>query len=303
MNSMNRLTLEFGRVARRTWSCLPLVAVMVCAGATQAFGQLVFEPIENTLPTGIRFEFSGLDAPGSTIIAHRFDAAGNEIPDTIGVAWTWDYLNTTAGFDQLRLLIPGDSRVPQLLFWKDTAYSDPSELPTPGALATMADMGMPVTEFSYDPTTLSGTITFGTIVGIPCESFQVSDFGQPMGKKKKLGSTLPVKFQLAFDGGEITSQEELDQILIDNGGAPACPTIVIYDVTDEANALNIELPEELGNVGEGGDLGTCFRYSAPNWIFNLKLDSSVFNPTSSYLVEVEIGDCLFQPGNELFQTK
>ena len=137
----------------------------------------------------------------------------------------------------------------------------------------------------------------------PCDHFTTTDFGPPMGKKKKVGSTIPIKFQLFYDGTEIRSQDQLDTTLTESCQDPACPEIVISDVTTEANAIELQLPEDLDNVGEGGDLGECFRYSALNWIYKLKLDSQIFRANSTYLVEVEIGECLLTPGNEVFQTK
>ncbi len=137
----------------------------------------------------------------------------------------------------------------------------------------------------------------------PCKRFSLTDFGAPMGKKKKLGATIPVKFQLFFDGVEILSQEGLDIVLKENGCEPACPEIGIFDLTDEAKAVGIELTEDLTNVGEGGDLGFCFRYSAPNWIFNLGLPEDVFFSSTTYGVEVIIGNCILRPGNEIFQIK
>ena len=74
-------------------------------------------------------------------------------------------------------------------------------------------------------------------------------------------------------------------------------------MTDLANELGVDLPEDLTNVGEGGDLGFCFRFSDGNWIFNLELPKDTFFSGRTYLVEVEIGDCVFSPGNELFQFK
>jgi|GEM_PF-4523434 len=137
----------------------------------------------------------------------------------------------------------------------------------------------------------------------PCKRFRLTDFGSPMGKKKKLGSTMPVKFQLYFDGVEILSQEELDRVLKEHGCEPACPEISVFDLTADADALGIRLPEDLTNVGEGGDLGFCFRYSAPNWVFNLGLPDSVFFSGTTYGVEVIIGNCILRPGNEIFQIK
>ena len=124
-----------------------------------------------------------------------------------------------------------------------------------------------------------------------------------MGKKKKVGSTLPVKFQLFIEDVEITSQEQLNDVLASIGCNASCPEIVIFDVTDAINDLEIDLPEDLNNVGEGGDLGTCFRFSDGRWIYNLKLDSEAFPSERSYLVDVRIGGSLLSPGNALFQTK
>jgi hypothetical protein len=142
----------------------------------------------------------------------------------------------------------------------------------------------------------------------PCEHFTTSDFGPPMGKKKQLGSTLPVKFQLFFDDDndpdtppiEVAGQEQLNQILTQNGCQPDSPRIRIYDVTEK---LDVDLPEDEGNVGEGGDLGDAFRYSDGNWIFNLKLPNDLFFSGREYKVTVGLGECELTPGNNLFEIK
>ncbi len=145
-------------------------------------------------------------------------------------------------------------------------------------------------------------VVINTVPLCPCDLIAMSDFGAPMGKKKKLGSTIPVKFQMFLDDIEIKSQGDLDLLLELAGCDKACPEILITDVTDPANEVGLELPED-ANVGEGGDLGFCFRYSDGNWIYNLKLPKDKFFSDRTYLVEVEIGDCIFMPGNGLFQIK
>ena len=87
------------------------------------------------------------------------------------------------------------------------------------------------------------------------------------------------------------------------GCDPACPEILVTDVTDPANEWGVDLPEDLTNVGGGGDLGFCFRFSDGNWIFNLELPKNTFYSGRTYLVEVDIGECILMPGNELFQIK
>ncbi len=138
---------------------------------------------------------------------------------------------------------------------------------------------------------------------LPCP-FTVSDFEAPMGKKKKIGSTLPVKFQLIFEDIPIQSQEELNAALEASDRVPACPEISLFDVTDLANQCGIELPDDETNVGEGGDLGFCFRFADDGTcIYNLRLTNPPFLPDGSYEVQVRIGDCILKPGNGLFQTK
>ena len=133
----------------------------------------------------------------------------------------------------------------------------------------------------------------------PLNPFTVSDFKAPMGSKKKLGSTLPVKFQL-FDGDvEMQTPDQIGQAL--GLGSPVSPRILLYDETDLANELGLDLPED-GNVGEGGELGDCFRYSDGNWIFNLRLNAPIYAP-ASFVVKVKIGDIILEPGNDMFQTK
>jgi hypothetical protein len=143
---------------------------------------------------------------------------------------------------------------------------------------------------------------------IPCP-FTASDFEPPMGKKRKLGSTLPIKFQLYFEDVPITSQDELDAALESIGKEPACPKLDIYDVTDIAEDGGLELPEDLtplegipDNVGDGAT--DCFRFTDEGTcIYNLKLDGPPFAAKSTYMVEVTIGDCVLEFGNPVFQTK
>ncbi len=51
--------------------------------------------------------------------------------------------------------------------------------------------------------------------------------------------------------------------------------------------------------------GCRYSYSAPNWIYNLRLtpDEPAEFETGCYLVEVLIGDCLITPGNDVFDIK
>ncbi len=145
---------------------------------------------------------------------------------------------------------------------------------------------------------------FSSTVVCPCDSFTTSDFGPPMGKKKKLGSTLPVKFQLFYDDPdddpdagpvEVAGQDQLNVIL--GACGPACQKIKLYDVSVAAEQVGLELPADGDNVGEGGDLGNCFRYTDGNWIYNLRLEDPLFKKGGTYLVEVEIGQCTLRPGN------
>jgi len=133
----------------------------------------------------------------------------------------------------------------------------------------------------------------------PVNPFALSDFKEPMGLKKKLGSTLPVKFQLFQGDAEVQTPEQIGQALgLDTA---VWPRILLYDATDLATELGIDLPED-GNVGEGGDLGDCFRSSDGNWIFNLRLNAPIYAP-GSFLVKVKVGDIILEPGNGMFQTK
>jgi hypothetical protein len=146
-----------------------------------------------------------------------------------------------------------------------------------------------------------------SVIPGPCR-FTTSDFGEPMGKKKQLGSTLPVKFVLYYDHDgnpgtapiEVAGQQQLNAILETMGLQPDSPRIRIYDMTGQ---LNIDLPEDQGNVGEGGDLGDAFRYSDGNWIFNLGLPNDIFYSGRQYKVTVGLGEWELTPGNNLFEIK
>jgi hypothetical protein len=140
----------------------------------------------------------------------------------------------------------------------------------------------------------------GYIVEYEPPLFAASDFADPMGKKKKLGSTLPVKFQLFVGDDEMQSPEEIGQAL--GLSEPVSPRILVYDVSTEAQEVGLELPVD-DNVGEGGDLGDCFRYADGSWIFNLRISSPSFASAGTYVVNVEVGDMVLEPGNNVFQVK
>jgi len=148
----------------------------------------------------------------------------------------------------------------------------------------------------------------GRIIRFAPLSFNASNFEPPMGKTKKVGSTLPIKFQLyTADGLPIVSQESLDAVLAASASESDCPHLRIYDVSEFGDLL--DLPEDLtdyqvddlpDNVG-GGD---CFRFTDEGkCIYNLWLDPHEFDANSAYLVEVVIGSVTVKPGNSFFQTK
>ena len=125
----------------------------------------------------------------------------------------------------------------------------------------------------------------------PCHLFTTSDFAKPMGNKKKLGQTLKVKFQFSFDGVEITSQDQLDQVLVEHGCEPACPEIRITDITGPTEIVTL------------ADKDICFLFKPPKWLFSLQLSDETFVPGHLYRVEVQLGDCLLTRGNNQFETK
>jgi hypothetical protein len=116
-----------------------------------------------------------------------------------------------------------------------------------------------------------------------------------------------VKFRLFYDAGgpapvEVTSQQQLNTILQQNGAQPAAPRILVYDVTDLADEVGFELPEDAGDIFGANDATGEFRYEDGNWIYNLRLNSW-FSSGGTYWVEVGIGDFTLKPDNQLFQTK
>jgi hypothetical protein len=133
-----------------------------------------------------------------------------------------------------------------------------------------------------------------------CERFTTSDFGRPMGKKKKFGSIIPVRFRLFFDDNEITSQEQLDSALNESGCAASCPKILIVDITDGDGG--VDLPEDLDDSATDADDSDCFQYADGNWILKLRLGSQ-FQAGRTYRVEVQLSDCVLTPQNNTFQTK
>jgi hypothetical protein len=134
----------------------------------------------------------------------------------------------------------------------------------------------------------------------PCEAWSVSSFGPPMGGKTTLRSTLPVKFELFFNGAKVITQEQLDQILADNGCAPAAPTLTIYECAAESVLAVDGIAPNVGDVREAN----AFRAADGKWIYNLRLDPKTFSRGKTYLAEVSIGDCTFVgQENSVFQVK
>lgn len=123
------------------------------------------------------------------------------------------------------------------------------------------------------------------------QSLYASKFGPPMGKVKKTGSTLPVKFSLFLGETEITSQEQLNEILTAAGYGAACPAIGVFEV------------ESGTGIPDTGNGSGCFRFSDEHWIYNLLLDPGMFEPNTAYRVEIEFGDIVLTPEKDQFATR
>jgi hypothetical protein len=93
-------------------------------------------------------------------------------------------------------------------------------------------------------------------------------------KPRRLGSTLPVKTHIDFDGDEITSAAELAAVLAAHCGGQGPAVVVVRD------AGGIELPVD----------GTL-RFSDPEtgWICNLRLDAPAFAPGGAYRLSIRLG--------------
>ena len=100
-------------------------------------------------------------------------------------------------------------------------------------------------------------------------------FGSPLNNsvttKVKRGSAVPVKFQL-FDcnGNAVTTGTHSIGVYYSTGTAPIGDTIV-------------------NDTGSSGDNGTLFRWSAPNWIFNLKTSTS-WGANNTYRIVAALDD-------------
>ena len=119
-----------------------------------------------------------------------------------------------------------------------------------------------------------------------------------MGNRFQLGRTVPLKVDLFYKGQAITSQNQLNQILIAAGDAPACPEILVY----ATNNPNAPLPDVDPGAVRPDNPGYCFGAAGDGWHFNLGLDSS-FVSNTQYEVQIQIGDCLITPTNNFFTTK
>ncbi|RME73643.1 MAG: hypothetical protein D6776_06695 [Planctomycetota bacterium] len=163
------------------------------------------------------------------------------------------------------------------------------------------------------------------VAALGCARLAPSAFLPPMGKRKKLGKVLPVKFKLYFDGVEVAGQEQLDALRAAAGLEPACPEIRVYDVT---TGSQLSLPDDPSDDTASDDSdavdnpGVCFVYANDDgdggsadsdsdsgdtgeghWQFDLRLDPAIFLSGRTYRVEVRIGDCVLKPGNATFQTR
>jgi len=187
-------------------------------------------------------------------------------------------------------------------------------LVTPDGLQVLAHAQGFVTVIDTASNTIQGTIGMPFNLGgglaactpdvgpppCPCDLITTTPFLEPMGKRKRLGSVMPVKFRMYFDGTEITSEAQLEQILVDNGCEVDCPRILVSKECDLE--LGEGFPIDASSAGNANE-GNCFRYSEPNWIFNLDLQRGIYERLARYRVEVKIGECSIPMENNLFDVK
>jgi hypothetical protein len=151
--------------------------------------------------------------------------------------------------------------------------------------------------------TVRNTLTYG-VTECGCSAFSLGACEPPMGKAKKLGSTLPIKVGISYRGTPIASEEAFYGILAsDFGWTPerGCwPRLRVF-TADGAT----ELPLDEGNYSATPDNpDECFRFADGRLIFNLRLDPAIFVRGQSYKVEVNIFGCSLAPSaNGEFQVK
>jgi hypothetical protein len=133
---------------------------------------------------------------------------------------------------------------------------------------------------------------------IVVKKFSAAPFEAPMGGDKKGGAALPVKTELYTpEGLEILGEAALTQYQLANNRPAACPAIRVYrDLDGELQPL--EVRDNVGDVPSGD----CFRYSSPDWIYNLSLDQPMFS-SGLYSVGIQIGACLISPENGQFEVR
>jgi len=140
---------------------------------------------------------------------------------------------------------------------------------------------------------------FGTTQRI--ERFSTQGFLPPVGNTRRLGSTLPLKLNLFFDGQRITSQQQLDAALTEVGFPAGCARVAVFaqnDPTDLAAGGGFE------NAGPPGSSKGCFRFSDEgSLIFNLELGSKNFVRGMTYEAGVRLDSELLSPENRLFQVR
>jgi hypothetical protein len=141
--------------------------------------------------------------------------------------------------------------------------------------------------------------TFGTTQRI--ERFSTEGFLPPVGNARRLGSTLPLKLNLFFDGQPITSQQQLDAALTEVGFPAGCARLAVFaqnDPTDLAAGGGFE------NAGPPGSGNGCFRFSDEgSLIFNLKIGPETFARGMTYEAGVRLDSELLSPENRLFQVR
>ncbi|RME71290.1 MAG: hypothetical protein D6776_10495 [Planctomycetota bacterium] len=206
------------------------------------------------------------------------------------------------------------------LFWSfgPGAVPETSTDPNPTGVVLGSD---PIVTLTVSNGSCSSTVAKN--VTQLCGSFTAGDFLPPMGKRKKIGRNLPVKFDLLHAGQPVAGQQALDALLLDLGLEPTCPEILVYDVTTGTSVTLPDAPED-ASASDDSDIidnpGLCFVYQnddgdggdsdsdsgdtkTEHWQFNLRLDPAIFLPDRTYRVKVRIGSCILEPGNATFQTR
>jgi hypothetical protein len=204
--------------------------------------------------TNVGLTFDNVINPGTTAVTQTAVAPPAPAGFTLGSPATYYELSTTATFSgniTICLNYSGvtfPSGTPQLMHYENGNWVNKTT-----SLVTVNQI------ICGAVTSLSPFAVFGapvTVIGLSAPLAALAPVGSPVplpGHAFRQGSTLPLKLQL-FSGSTLLTS-----------AATAPPQIT--GLVRNGNAVNLTSVDP--DSGQANDVGTLFRYSGPDWVFNL----------------------------------